>query len=83
MAVGDKAPEEVHAVVEIPAKSKVKYELDKDTGADYIIHMYYLYACVDASFIQHFCREYHGVCHWSSTCSWNDASNCRTAPLYT
>jgi hypothetical protein len=32
--VGDKAPEEVHAVVEIPAKSKVKYELDKDTGME-------------------------------------------------
>ena len=35
--MGDKAPEEIHAVVEIPAKSKVKYELDKDTGADYSI----------------------------------------------
>lgn len=30
--VGDKAPEEFQALVEIPKSSKVKYELDKDTG---------------------------------------------------
>jgi inorganic pyrophosphatase len=30
--IGDKAPTEVNAVIEIPAKSKVKYELDKETG---------------------------------------------------
>ena len=32
LSVGKEAPEIVHAVVEIPAKSKVKYELDKETG---------------------------------------------------
>lgn len=30
--VGAKAPEEFYAIVEIPKGSKVKYELDKDTG---------------------------------------------------
>ncbi len=32
VAVGEGAPEEVQAVVEIPKGSKVKYELDKATG---------------------------------------------------
>lgn len=31
--IGEGAPEILNAVIEIPAKSKVKYELDKDTGA--------------------------------------------------
>jgi len=30
--IGDDAPEVVQAVIEIPKGSKVKYELDKDTG---------------------------------------------------
>eukprot|EP00879_Flechtneria_rotunda_P023406 GHRR01024758.1.p1 GENE.GHRR01024758.1~~GHRR01024758.1.p1 ORF type:complete len:272 (+),score=94.94 GHRR01024758.1:598-1413(+) len=34
--VGDKAPEVVNCIVEIPAGSKVKYELDKDTGMLYV-----------------------------------------------
>ena len=29
---GDDAPEEFNALIEIPKGSKVKYELDKDTG---------------------------------------------------
>ena len=29
---GEEAPREIHAVVEIPKGSKVKYELDKETG---------------------------------------------------
>jgi hypothetical protein len=33
LEIGDKAPAEVHAVIEIPSKSKVKYELDKESGA--------------------------------------------------
>jgi inorganic pyrophosphatase len=32
LPVGDDAPVEVGAVIEIPQGSKVKYELDKDTG---------------------------------------------------
>lgn len=32
VAIGDDAPREFHAVVEIPKNSKVKYELDKETG---------------------------------------------------
>ncbi|WIA33761.1 hypothetical protein OEZ86_006875 [Tetradesmus obliquus] len=34
--VGDKAPEVVNCIIEIPANSKVKYELDKDTGMLYV-----------------------------------------------
>lgn len=30
--IGDKAPEIVNAIVEIPKDSKIKYELDKETG---------------------------------------------------
>lgn len=30
--VGDNAPEVVHAIIEIPKDSHIKYELDKDTG---------------------------------------------------
>ena len=30
---GEEAPREIHAVVEIPKGSKVKYELDKESGA--------------------------------------------------
>jgi inorganic pyrophosphatase len=33
LAIGDTAPDIVNAVIEIPRGSKVKYELDKDTGA--------------------------------------------------
>ncbi|KAI7837605.1 hypothetical protein COHA_008617 [Chlorella ohadii] len=32
LEIGEKAPELVHAVIEIPRGSKVKYELDKTTG---------------------------------------------------
>lgn len=32
VSVGDKAPEIVHAIIEIPKDSHVKYELDKETG---------------------------------------------------
>jgi inorganic pyrophosphatase len=32
LPVGEEAPDVVGAVVEIPQGSKVKYELDKDTG---------------------------------------------------
>lgn len=41
LPIGDKAPGEVHAVIEIPAKSKVKYELDKDTGMCYVDRVLY------------------------------------------
>ena len=30
--IGDDAPDEFHVVIEVPKGSKVKYELDKDTG---------------------------------------------------
>jgi inorganic pyrophosphatase len=32
VGIGDDAPREFHAVVEIPKNSKIKYELDKETG---------------------------------------------------
>jgi len=32
VAIGNKAPETVTAVIEVPKGSKIKYELDKDTG---------------------------------------------------
>ena len=32
VSIGDRAPEEVNALIEIPKGSKVKYELDKETG---------------------------------------------------
>ncbi len=41
LSPGDKAPEVVLAIIEIPEKSDIKYELDKDTGlimADRFLH---------------------------------------------
>mmetsp|Transcript_34248 Transcript_34248/g.61787 ORF Transcript_34248/g.61787 Transcript_34248/m.61787 type:complete len:192 (-) Transcript_34248:1545-2120(-) len=38
---GDKAPEVINAVIEIPKGSKVKYELDKDTGMTYVDRILY------------------------------------------
>lgn len=32
VSIGDKAPEVVEAIIEIPKRSKAKYELDKDSG---------------------------------------------------
>lgn len=32
ISIGDRAPEVIHAIVEIPKDSKIKYELDKETG---------------------------------------------------
>ena len=32
VSIGEKAPEVVTAIIEIPAQSKQKYEIDKDTG---------------------------------------------------
>ncbi len=32
VSVGDKAPEIVHGIIEIPKDSKIKYEVDKETG---------------------------------------------------
>ena len=32
LAIGSEAPNKFNAVIEIPKGSKVKYELDKDTG---------------------------------------------------
>mmetsp|Transcript_16091 Transcript_16091/g.34813 ORF Transcript_16091/g.34813 Transcript_16091/m.34813 type:complete len:198 (-) Transcript_16091:758-1351(-) len=46
LSVGDKCPEWFHAVIEIPRGSKVKYELDKDTGlttVDRILHSSVVY----------------------------------------
>lgn len=33
LSIGDDAPDVIHAVIEIPRGSKVKYELDKESGA--------------------------------------------------
>ena len=30
VGIGDKAPKIIHAIIEIPKDSKVKYEMDKD-----------------------------------------------------
>ena len=32
VSIGEEAPDEFNALIEIPKGSKVKYELDKDTG---------------------------------------------------
>ena len=32
ISYGDKAPNEINVIIEIPAGSKDKYELDKETG---------------------------------------------------
>ena len=34
--IGERAPDEITAIIEIPAGSKVKYELDKETGLLYV-----------------------------------------------
>ena len=39
--IGENAPNTVNAVIEIPRGSKVKYELDKDTGMLYIDRILY------------------------------------------
>lgn len=41
MPIGDNAPEILNAVIEIPKGSKVKYELDKDTGMVYVDRILY------------------------------------------
>lgn len=41
ITIGSEAPEWVQAVIEIPAGSKVKYELDKDTGLLRVDRMLY------------------------------------------
>lgn len=38
---GDKAPQEVNVVIEIPINSGVKYELDKETGALFVDRILY------------------------------------------
>ena len=41
LSPGDKCPEVVLAIIEIPERSDIKYELDKDTGvimADRFLH---------------------------------------------
>ena len=35
LSAGEKAPEVVNTVIEIPKKSNVKYEIDKETGWSY------------------------------------------------
>ncbi|KIY98931.1 hypothetical protein MNEG_9028 [Monoraphidium neglectum] len=41
LSPGVDAPDVVHAVIEIPRGSKVKYELDKDTGLCYVDRILY------------------------------------------
>mmetsp|Transcript_15479 Transcript_15479/g.33585 ORF Transcript_15479/g.33585 Transcript_15479/m.33585 type:complete len:198 (+) Transcript_15479:76-669(+) len=41
LSPGEKAPEICNAVIEIPRGSKVKYELDKDTGLCYVDRILY------------------------------------------
>lgn len=41
LPIGDEAPSILHAVIEIPRGSKVKYELDKSTGMLYIDRVLY------------------------------------------
>lgn len=41
LSLGDNAPHEIQVLIEIPARSRVKYELDKETGlmrVDRILH---------------------------------------------
>src|SRR5215212_3310620 len=44
--IGDDAPDEFNVVIEVPKGSKVKYELDEDTGfleVDRILHASFMY----------------------------------------
>jgi inorganic pyrophosphatase len=41
LTVGEKAPEVVNAVIEIPEGSKVKYEIDKETGMLFVDRVLY------------------------------------------
>ncbi|KAK9838107.1 hypothetical protein WJX81_001715 [Elliptochloris bilobata] len=41
LAIGDEAPQLINAVIEIPAGSKVKFELDKQTGLLYVDRILY------------------------------------------
>ena len=41
LTAGDKAPEEVNVLIEIPQGSSVKYEIDKDSGALFIDRFLY------------------------------------------
>eukprot|EP00798_Chlamydomonas_sp_ICE-L_P022285 gene22285-29362_t len=41
LAIGDNVPNIINAVIEIPRGSKVKYEMDKDTGLVYVDRILY------------------------------------------
>ena len=41
IAVGDNAPEKVNAIIEVPLRSTIKYELDKDLGIMRVSHVLY------------------------------------------
>jgi hypothetical protein len=41
LAIGDDAPQLINAVIEIPSGSKVKFELDKQTGLLYVDRILY------------------------------------------
>ena len=45
LAIGKDAPNKFNAVIEIPKGSKVKYELDKDTGRQTLVILCIIRAC--------------------------------------
>ncbi len=60
LSLGENAPHEIQALIEIPARSRVKYELDKDTGlirVDRILHSAVYYPANYGLIPQTYCED--------------------------
>ncbi len=60
LSLGDDAPHEIQVLIEIPAKSHVKYELDKDSGlirVDRILHSAVYYPTNYGLIPQTYCED--------------------------
>ena len=60
LSLGDNAPHEIQALIEIPARSRVKYELDKETGlirVDRILHSAVYYPANYGLIPQTYCED--------------------------
>lgn len=58
LAIGSDAPNKFNAVIEIPKGSKVKYELDKETGTPLLnVHSNYCWSSARRSSMFEYCRN--------------------------